>query len=98
MYERYIATAGDLYGYWGSGDTPKLAVQKLHKAAGKHKRNLKGMGITKFTSEFPFAPGDRPATEREADAYVSKDGMMCSIRCERELLSEDAISKAKGGA
>jgi hypothetical protein len=88
MNERYIVGWGNqrtYVAYWGTGDTRQEAEKNLMKAAGK--RSLpKTTKVWRFTSELPFVPATdkREATENEADAYMTRDGMQEWIRCERE--------------
>lgn len=70
-------------GYWGGGATIEDAKKKFRKAGGRTVTV-----VNRFTSALPFVAADREATEQEADAYVSKDGTLCWIRCERKVLAE----------
>lgn len=90
MNERFIAvTKGGLYGYWAGGATLEEAVKGLRKAGAKKRAPYR---VYKFTSELPFAPAKREATEGEADCWIGQDGSCNWIRCERE-----EIEAAHGG-
>ena len=86
MHERFIAIS---LGYWGKGNTIDAAKSALRKAGGKSR----GCVVWKFTSELPFAPNDRDATEDETDCWVSRDGMLVSIRAKREIVEQPKQKK-----
>lgn len=71
----------DFSGSWGRGEDLVEAKANLKKNNGKVKNIVKAW---KFTSDLPFAPGDREANEDESDAYISNNGMIHWIRCHRE--------------
>lgn len=81
MNEFFIVTSGGMYGHFGKGTTLKAAVSAWRKAGGRKKDE--NYRVTRFTSELPFAPFDRPATEQEADAWVGRHGSLNWVRCER---------------
>lgn len=86
MRERYIArTVGGLYGYWGAGRIEDEAIEKMRKSGAKRRDPYR---VYKFTSDLPFAPVDREATEQEADCWVGEDGSCNWIRCERTVVIE----------
>ena len=84
-YERYIAVSNERYGgFYGYGEDQKAALAKLKLAGGKPKLAK----LIRFTSELPFAPTDRPATEQEADAWMDRYGGLNYIRTSKpEYLS-----------
>jgi len=63
---------------WGGGETIEKATKNFKKAGGR-----KVIKLFRFTSELPFAPSNRDATEDEADAYVTRYGELVSIRCQQ---------------
>ncbi len=94
-YVKFIAVTGDgVFGFYGNGVSEETAIATLRKAA-KKKIAMSKIKIVKFTSELPFAPSDREATAEESDAYISKDGSVNWVRCEREWLGDWASTHAK---
>lgn len=85
LFERFIATAyygGSInYGYGESIDEAKKNCQK----ASYTKKKLK-FSISRFTSELPFAPTNRPPTEDESDAWFASDLCLHWTRCERTII------------
>lgn len=81
MNERFILIG---LGYWGAGDTVEKAKSQLRKAGGRLKD---GFNIYRFSSDKPFAPSTRDATDTEADCWIGRDGSINWIRCERELIN-----------
>lgn len=91
MNSWYIAKTKELYGSYGNGPTAEEAIanmKKAHKGQGRIKKD--GFTLFKFTSELPFAPRERTATDGEADAWCGKDGSLNWVRCEREILESVA--------
>lgn len=84
-HELYIVVS---FGYYGKGKTEVEAIKAWRKAGGRKVR-AQGKRITfRGTSELPFAPFDREATEQEADLYLTKDGRLFYKRCEVEQLGK----------
>ncbi|MBW3597554.1 MAG: hypothetical protein KY475_09800 [Planctomycetes bacterium] len=81
MNERFlvIGSDGSYGGAWGSGATQDEATDNDFRAAGAG--NAK---VYRFTSDLPFAPADRDATDDEADAWVDEYGGTSWVRCDRE--------------
>lgn len=93
MFTRFMAVTNDgVYGHFGCGDTLEEALKTLKASGGEIRKRgdsfapKKGYALTayKFTSEYPFAPYDREATEEEADCWVNDMGNICSFQCQRE--------------
>ena len=85
-----VHTTG-LYGYWGGGTTIDTAFRNAVTASGKTARMLRrqgGLRIKVFTSDLPFAPCERDATEDEADAWMGQDGSLSWVRCDRHDLEK----------
>lgn len=92
MHERFIAIEGLQFGgEWAMGDTAEEAQKRLKTRTKRSK--VYRTQLWRFWSELPFAPTDREATKEEADAYMTGDGSLCSIRAEREMVSEAVTSK-----
>lgn len=84
MHERFIVVCSDRFaGYWGSGSTLEEAIEKALDSLGENQLPANAKAY-RFSSPLPFAPCDREATENECDAYVSANGTICWIRCEKE--------------
>lgn len=81
MAKFFIVISGSYCGYYGTGTSLSDARKAWHKAGGRS--TDKGYRVEEFTSSLPFAPRDRQATEKEADAWVGRDGSLNWIRCER---------------
>ena len=96
MQTRFIVAVNDYaqYGFWGLGDTLAEAEEQCRKAAKRRIRKdvWNDRRAWRFTSELPFAPAGRDATEDEADAYIAGDGAVNWIRCEREKIDPAAVT------
>lgn len=89
MNNRYIVIGAATYGgAWGAGDSVAKALRNYRKAGGTQRAKLT---VMQFRSELPFAPSNRPATEAEADAYVTNDSTHW-VRCERTMGTLQAAS------
>ena len=88
MHTKFIVRGN---GYWGGGETPQIAEVNYQKAVrkGPKPKSCRILDVTKYTSELPFAPPDREATEGEADAYIDQQGATCWVRCEREFIYQE---------
>ena len=84
MNERFIAAISNLYGHWGVGTTLGEALTNARKAGARKRDKFR---TWQFTSELPFAPPDREATEEEADCWVGQDGSINWVRCDSVRLS-----------
>jgi len=94
MYERFIAIANLQFGgEWAMGDTAEEAQKRLKTRVKRSK--VYATKLWRFWSELPFAPTDREATKEEADAYMTADGSLCSIRAEREMITDEAVASKK---
>jgi hypothetical protein len=93
MHERFIAVCAvstTLGGYWGSGDTMEQATERMMDSgvrAKKHGKAKREFRAYRFTSDLPFAPTDREATETEADCWMGQNGSINWIRCDYSELS-----------
>lgn len=93
MHERFIAVCSvstTIGGYWGAGDTLEQATENLMVSgvrAKKHGKAKREFRAYRFTSNMPFAPADREATETEADCWMAQNGSMSWIRCDRGEVS-----------
>lgn len=85
IFRRYICTghSGNGVFYWGAGSRPFEAETNFKRAGGK---TIGGRSV--FESSIKFAPIDREAKETEADCYVTPDGSICWIRCERKVVEK----------
>lgn len=95
MNERYLVIGrprgrGEYGGRWGSGETAKAATLNYRKAGGSTAKDVSKM--FRFTSELPFAPTDREATDAEADCWVGGDGAINWVRCEREEVTKPTLA------
>tara|TARA_Y100000310_G_scaffold342397_1_gene445492 strand:- start:2908 stop:3183 length:276 start_codon:yes stop_codon:yes gene_type:complete len=80
-FERVIVvTVNANGGDWGVGETEEIAKSKISK---RELRRAHHVNVCRFVSDLPFAPADRPANENEADAWVTRHGGLCYIRCEQ---------------
>lgn len=85
-YELHVVTSGGIYGHYGKGETLDDARKAWRKAGGRKAHgNVREL---RFTSCLPFAPFDRDATDKEADAWVGRDGSVNWVRCKREELTK----------
>lgn len=91
FYHRFIALwrSDPVFGKFGIGETAADAIAKLKRAGGRWSKAAAKRGQTAlwhFSSMFPFCPATekRDATAEEADAYVTGDGRLAWIRCNRE--------------
>lgn len=92
MQEFFIVTSfRDGYGYYGKGNTLEAARKRWRAAGGR--KCTQGYKEFRFTSELPFAPMDRDATEQEADAWVTRYGELQWLRCNREELCHEPAKK-----
>ena len=86
MYEKFIlrVEVSPLEGFFGCGETVEKARANCIKAMpSKYRRRKVKESVSKFTSELPFAPSNREAMDKEADAWCGKDGSINWLRCER---------------
>ena len=85
IFSRFIVTgtSGNGCFYWGAGSRTYEAETNFRRAGG-----TKIGGRNVFTSSIKFAPIDRDAKETEADCYVTPDGSICWIRCERKVVEK----------
>jgi len=91
MNNRYIAISsfGGVYGVWGAGSSKHEAFTRMRNQltpGDRRKLNAENTQLNWFTSTRPFAPPDREATDKEADAYVEQGGSICWVRCVRQEL------------
>ncbi len=92
MHTRYILRTVGAYGYWVSGSTK----QELLEVLKKKKISLvarQTVIVDKFTSDFVFAPYDRPAENGEADAFMTGDGYTTWHDCNREEVFEGSFDE-----
>ena len=97
-HERYILAGwtGAL-GNWGGGETIEEATANFIKSGKFKSRSAKAKALRhanawRFDSDLPFAPGNREATEEEADSYVDATGAVVWIRCERVEIETSVLS------
>lgn len=87
MHKFFIVTSlANGGGYYGKGLTLDLASAAWRKAGGNKRDPIYREFL--FWSVLPFAPLDKEATEQEADAWVDGMGGLCTLRCEKETLTE----------
>lgn len=83
-YERFIAVSGDgLYGHFGYGNSKTAAKRQLRQAGGR----IKKCRVYRFSAMIPFAPVACSAIDTEADCWMSQDGSIKWLRCEREIIT-----------
>ncbi len=92
MYTRYILRTVGAYGYWVSGNSKQelLDVLKKKKISLTDRQTVI---VDKFTSDFVFAPYDRPAENGEADAFMTTDGYTTWQDCNREEVFEGSFAE-----
>jgi hypothetical protein len=87
-HRRYIVleSKDGIWGHWGRGATLDEARENLRRAARRPGKARPADREYEFASDLPFAPGDREATDDEADAWIGQDGSLNWIRCQLRQL------------